>query len=83
MGVCGVSLLVAFALSSFWAGELVCGCRTLRESEGSEETPPTCRIALPTREKPRGLATEQKRYVHLACEDEAIREVADYALWRR
>ncbi len=32
-----------FVLSS-WAGELVCGFRTLKV-EGSEETPPTRRIA--------------------------------------
>ena len=28
----------------FWAGVLVCGFRT--RNEGSEETPPTCRIAV-------------------------------------
>ena len=32
--------------------------------EGSEETPPTRRIAPPLGGKPRGLATEQKRHVH-------------------
>jgi hypothetical protein len=31
---------------------------------GNEETPPTCRIALPSGEKARALATEQKRNVH-------------------
>src|SRR3972149_7947606 len=30
-----------------WAGELVCGCRT-QKVEGSEETPPTRRIAVPS-----------------------------------
>jgi len=36
-----------------------------RELEGSEETPPTCRITVPTGYKSRGLATEQKRNVQL------------------
>ncbi len=42
------------------------------EYEGLEETPPTRRIALPLGEKPRGLATEQKRYVQLGLGDEAF-----------
>jgi len=33
---------------------------------GSEETPPTCRIATPFGCKARALATEQKRHVQLA-----------------
>ena len=48
---------------SAWAGELVCGFRTPK-NEGSEETPPTRRIAPPLGGKPRGLATEQKRNAH-------------------
>ena len=38
---------------------------------GSEETPPTCRIAVPFRDKARALATEQKRYVPSGLGDEA------------
>ena len=41
------------------------------ENEGSEETPPTRRIAPPLGGKPRGLATEQKRYVLPDFGDEA------------
>ena len=37
----------------------------LSDPKGSEETPPTCRIAVPSGYKSRGLATEQKRNVQL------------------
>ena len=52
----------------WWAGELVCGFRSLF---GDEETPPTRRIALPLGEKARALATEQKRHVHLGLGDDS------------
>ena len=53
-----------------WAGELVCGFRTLKY-EGSEETPPTRRIAPSfIWGKVRALATEQKRNVHPASADD-------------
>ena len=35
------------------------------KNDGSEETPPTCRIAAPQRGNARALATEQKRNVQL------------------
>ena len=46
---------------SVWAGELVCGFRT--QNLGSEETPPTCRIAAPLREQGEslGYGAETKR----------------------
>jgi hypothetical protein len=52
---------------AYWAGELVCGCRS---RQGMRKLRP--RVELHSLwEKARALATEQKRNVHLAREDEA------------
>ena len=46
MYLCGWEILIASDNAlGFWAGELVCGFRT--QKFGSEETPPTSRIAVP------------------------------------
>jgi hypothetical protein len=52
---------------AYWAGELGCGCRSRR---GMRKLRP--RVELHSLwEEARALATEQKRNVHLAREDEA------------
>lgn len=57
-----VGTFIGFKLAFFvWVGVLVCGFRAARP----EETPPTCRIAVPLGYKSKDLATEQKRNVHL------------------
>jgi hypothetical protein len=52
---------------AYWAGELVCGCRS---RQGMRKL--RSRVELHSLwEEARALATEQKRNVHLAREDEA------------
>jgi hypothetical protein len=69
IGLAGTFIAYRCSLAC-WAGELVCGFRSL---QGNEETPPTCRIAAPCEGcKARALATEQKRNVHPALGDDAL-----------